>query len=676
MKASWRKVRDRVVLVLFVALAIGATAGTVWLFRQARAVDRLTRGVGDTWFLSADDQRWFRMDESRRDVPLSAMPAHLRQAFIAIEDHRFYRHPGVDPLALGRAVVRNLRAPGTVEGGSTISQQLARTLFLSNRKTYGRKLREAVLALMIEARLSKDQVLELYLNRIYLGSGVYGVETMASYLFGKPASELALAESALIAGLARAPAALSPWSNLDGAVARSHLVLARMRQERLITAADEEAARKARIRIRPHPGARDARAGYAKEYLRQRFRDHFGTDHPPDWHVKTTFVQELQAIAEQSVADGLARYRRPELQAALVALDPATGDILALVGGRDFRASQFNRATRSRRQPGSAFKPLLYAAALEHGFSPVSVLDGLATTAGDAPVEWTPRNASGATPEAMTLRAAIVESNNRAATSLQGRVGSAPVLELASHAGLTGLPDVPSLALGAGVVTPLQMTAAFAMFPNGGLAVRPRAIVSVTDAEGAQVLQHPVAAERAISPETAYQMVSLLSDAVDRGTGMGARQAGVRGPVGGKTGTTNDFKDAWFVGFSSSLVVGVWVGYDQPRTIAQDAYGAKYALPIWSDFMRQAARYRPPREFARPATLRGVQLCRVSYGRAVEGCQVYTEYLKAGDQVPGLCPLHRGSGTQQVRRSIEGFFGGLGRRIGRIFRGSPSEADR
>jgi hypothetical protein len=226
-----------VVFGLLAVLAVAAAAVTVWLFTQARAVDRLTRGVGDTWFLSADGNRWFRMDESRRDVPLSAMPVHLRHAFIAIEDHRFYRHPGVDPLALGRAVFRNLRSSGTVEGGSTISQQLARTLFLSNRKTYGRKLREAVLALMIEARLSKDQVLELYLNRIYLGSGVYGVETMAGHLFGKPASELTLAESALIAGLARAPSTLSPWSNLDAAVARSHVVLARMRQERLITPA-------------------------------------------------------------------------------------------------------------------------------------------------------------------------------------------------------------------------------------------------------------------------------------------------------------------------------------------------------------------------------------------------------------------------------------------------------
>ena len=269
-------------------------------------------------------------------------------------------------------------SPGTVEGGSTLTQQLARTLFLSNQKTYGRKVREAVLALMIDAQLSKEQVLELYLNRIYLSAGVYGVETMSRHLFGKPAKHLTLAESALVAGLARAPSALSPWSNLDGAIARSHVVLARMREEGFITEAQEHAARAPRIRIRPYPGATDPRGGYAKEFLRQQFRDRFGGDHPPDWEVQTTFVPELQdagrarrrgraARGSTTAAPGRARRDRP-----------GNGDILALVGGRDFRQSQFNRAARSRRQPGSAFKPLLFAAALEHGFSPVSVLDGLA----------------------------------------------------------------------------------------------------------------------------------------------------------------------------------------------------------------------------------------------------------------------------------------------------------
>jgi 1A family penicillin-binding protein len=663
-----RTLRDRIFAILFGVLVVLTAISVTWLVRQGYAVYRLTRGVGDTWFLAADGNRWFRMDEHRQDVTLDAIPAHLQHAFVAVEDHRFFKHPGVDPLALGRAVFRNLREPGTVEGGSTMTQQLARTLFLSNRKSYGRKFREAVLALMIEAGLSKEQVLELYLNRIYLSAGVYGVETMARHLFGKPAKELNLAECALIAGLARAPSALSPWSNLDGAVARSHVVLARMRQEGFITEEQEAAARRTRIRIRPYPGATDPRGGYAKEFLRQQFRDRFGGDHPPDWHVRTTFVPELQEAAERAISAGLRRFNEPDLQAALVAIDPRTGDILALVGGRDFRLSQFNRATRSRRQPGSAFKPLLFAAALERGFSPVSTLEGLANIQPQGPDEWAPRNAAGDSPDVLTLREALIESNNRAATVLQQRVGSRPVLRLASHVGLENMPDVPSLSLGTGLVTPLELTTAFAIFANGGVAVRPRAIVRVVDADGGTAFDNPIQTERVLSPQSAFQMVSMLTDVVDRGTASAARSWGVTFPAGGKTGTTNDFKDAWFVGFTSSVVAGVWVGFDQPRTIGRDAYGSRYALPIWSDFIRRTAR-RGADAWEPPAGMRDEMLCRVSYLRPVEGCSTYIEYFKEGDDVPGrLCPVHQGTIKQRVRRAVEGFFSNMGKKLKGIFR--------
>jgi 1A family penicillin-binding protein len=668
MTTSTRTARDRIAAAVFAALIVLTVVSVTWLLRQGYAVHRLTRGVGDTWFLAADGRRWFRMDEQRRDVPLAEIPEHLQHAFIAVEDHRFYAHPGVDPIALGRAVVRNLRSPGTVEGGSTLTQQLARTLFLSNRKTYGRKAREAILAMMIDGQLSKAQVLELYLNRIYLSAGVYGVETMSRHLFGRPAKQLTLAECALVAGLARAPSTLSPWSNLDGAIARSHVVLARMREEGFISEAQEREARNTTIRVRPYPGATDPRGGYAKEYLRQLFRERFGGDHPPDWEVRTTFVPALQDAAEQAVRSGLARFSQPDLQAALVAIDPRTGDILALVGGRDFTQSQFNRAARSRRQPGSAFKPLLFAAALENGYSPVSTIRGLASIEPQGPDEWAPRNVDGNTPDVLTLRAALLESNNRAATVLQQLVGSRPVLRLASHVGLHDMPDVPSLSLGTGLVTPLELTAAFAAFPNGGSAVAPRAIVRVLDADGGVAMDTPIQTERVISAETAFQLVSMLGDVVDRGTGVAVRRAGIGFPVGGKTGTTNDFKDAWFVGFSSNLVVGVWVGFDQPKPIGRDGYGSRYAAPLWAEFMRRAARTRTPDEFDVPNGLTEVTLCRVSYARPVEGCPTYTEYLKPDDQAPGrLCTVHQGSLKQQVRRAIEGIFSGLGRRIRGIF---------
>ena len=664
-----KRLRHWIFTAIFIGLIAASTVAVLWTMRQTYVVYKLRRGVGDTWFLAADGRKWFRLDEHRRDVPLSQIPEHLRNAFIAIEDHRFYGHIGIDPLALGRAVFRNVTSSGRSEGASTLTQQLARTLFLSNQRTYGRKIREAVIALIIDSQLTKDQVLELYLNRIYLSAGVYGVETMSQMMFRKPARQLTLAEAAIVAGLTRAPSALSPWSNLDGAIERSHVVLRRMREQGFITPEQEQAARRARITVRPYPGAVDPRGGYAKEHLRQQFRDRFGGDHPPDWEVRTTIVPELQDAAEQAVADVMRRFGDADLQAALVALDPETGDVLAMVGGRDFRQSQFNRATRSRRQPGSAFKPFLYAAALEHGYSPLSVLNGLANIRPQGPEEWAPRNVSGETPDELTIRAALLESNNRAATVLQQRLGSRHVLRLASDVGMRDLPDVPSLSLGTGLVTPLELTAAFSAFPNGGYAVRPRAIAQVINGDGLVAMQNAVERERVISEQSAFQMISMLSDVMDRGTGASARAAGVRFPVGGKTGTTNDFKDAWFVGFSSSVVAGVWVGHDQPKTIGRDAYGSRYALPIWSDFMRRIARRRPPQAFEVPSGLQEEQLCSVSYLRPVEGCPVYIEYLKEGDDAPGrLCTLHQGSIKQRIRRSVEGFFSGIGKKLKGIFR--------
>ena len=439
--------------------------------------------------------------------------------------------------------------------------------------------------------------------------------------------------------------------------------------EGFITEAEQREAIQTTIRVRPYPGASDPRGGYAKEYLRQQFRDQFGGDHPPDWEVRTTFVPELQEAAEQAVANGLRAVQRRDLQAALVAIDPRTGDILAMVGGRDFRQSQFNRASRSRRQPGSAFKPLLYAAALEHGYSPVTVVDGLATIAPQGPDEWSPRNADGDMPDALTLRAALLESNNRAATLLQQQVGSRPVLSLASDAGLRDMPDVPSLSLGTGLVTPLDLTAAFAMFPNGGLAVPPRAIVRVVNADGGIALDNPVQTERVISPQTAFQMVSMLDDVIDRGTGASVRRAGLSFPAGGKTGTTNDFKDAWFVGFSPTLVVGVWVGFDQPKTIGREGYGSRYALPIWSEFMRRASRIRGARHVRRTRRIEtGVALSRL--------------VSEAGGRLPDLHrvsetarrrawpALHPPSGHRQAAGPPrgEGFLSGLGKKIRGIFR--------
>jgi penicillin-binding protein 1A len=659
---------EGIALAVAVAATLLCLYGLLWTGKHYLAIYRLTRGVGDTVFYGADGEPWFALDEHRRDVRLEQISPYLRDAVVAIEDHRFYRHPGIDPIAVGRATLHNLKQGRLSEGGSTLTQQLARTLFLSNRRTLGRKAREAVLAMMLEQVLAKDRILELYLNRVSLSGGLHGVEAMSRSLFEKRALDLSLAESVLVAGLIRSPSALSPWSNLEGAVARSRVVLARMRAEGYITAQDERAAREARLHIAPRPTPTDARSGYAKEYLRQLFRERVGDDNPPDWQVHTSFRSDAQQAAEQAVAQGLRRLGRPGLQAALVALDPETGDILALVGGSDFASAPFNRAVRSRRQPGSAFKPFVYAAALGRGLSPVSVLTDLRGVIAEGRPEWAPSNAEGEGPDALTLREALLESNNQAAAALQQRIGSGAVLRVASDAGLSGLPDVPSLALGTGLVSPLELTAGFAVFPNGGFSVRPRGIVEALDADGSVAFQEPVRRRRVLSEEVAFQTLSMLRDVIDRGTGSPARSLGLEFPAAGKTGTTDDFRDAWFVGFTPRVVAGVWVGFDQPAPIGDDAYGARIALPIWVDFMRRARQVLPAQEFSPPAGLREVELCRMSYLRPMDGCPTYVEYFKEGDDLPaGLCPLHRGGVKQRVERALDRMLGAIGKRLKRIF---------
>ena len=660
-----RTLKGYAVLSLVVVTSILVLFALGVVLSYGLAVNRLSRGIGQTMFYGADGSAWFPLEEHRRDVPMSRISGYLRDAVVAIEDHRFQTHPGLDPIGIGRAIFRDIKARRLEEGGSTLTQQLARTLFLTGSRDFTRKGKEAILALMIEQRLSKTQILELYLNRIYLGGAVYGVEAMSQNVFGKPAAELKLSESAFIAGLIQMPSALWPWSHYDRALRRSHLVLARMRQERFITLEAEEQARRTPPRILPYPGLTRGTAGYAQDYLRQEFRTAFNDDNPPDWKVRTTFVPAMQKEAERAVSEGLAKFRQAGLQAALVAIDPETGDVLALVGGRDFGRTPFNRATNARRQPGSAFKPFVFAAALAGGMSPISSISDLNNLRVPGYDEWDVKNASAEPRDSLSLREALYESNNQAAVRLQTQVGSRPVLTLADSLGLSRMPDVPSLALGVGEATPLALTTAYSVFPNGGFAVMPRPILQVLDNDGYAVLNRQVERKPVLSEAVAYQMVSMLADVVDMGTGAAARSLGVRFPAGGKTGTTDDFKDAWFVGFSSTTVVGVWVGFDQPKTIGPDGYGARYALPIWADFMSRTARLRKTGEFRVPTTVEEVRLCRVSHLLPHESCPSYTEYFKHGDQVPeGKCDIHRGPNAVEV---IGGIFSRIGKGIGKIF---------
>jgi 1A family penicillin-binding protein len=663
---SWR---DWIIVIGGAGLIVFVVVILVWSGRHAVAIYRLNQGVGGTMFYDAMGREWFPLDEQRRDVPIEQISPYFKDAVISIEDHRYYSHFGIDPIAVTRAAVFNLRSREGTQGGSTITQQLARTLYLSNARTFARKAQEAALAVLLEIFLSKKEILELYFDRVYLSGGVYGVESMSEKLFGKPASKLTLGEAAMIAGIIRAPASYSPWTHFDAARRRSFVVLQRMREEEKITPAQEQAARAEQIRINPQSSVSNARHGYAKEYLRQQFRDIYGGDNPPDWKVHTSFVPELQDAAEAAVRNGLRQLGGSNLQAALVAIDPNTGNLLAMVGGSDFSRTPYNRAVRSRRQPGSAFKPFVYSVALENGMSPVSTITGIKQVAVSAPEGvWIPRDERAREQDTLTLREALFESSNAAAVLLQQQVGSRPVLRLATDLGVTNQPDVPSLALGSGLVTPLDLTAAYAVFPTLGYRVRPRGLIDVENADGDRVHRTNIEAEQVLSPQVAFQMLTMLEDVVDRGTGASARRLGVHGAVGGKTGTTNDYRDAWFVGFNSAVVVGVWVGYDQPERIREGGTGARVALPIWADFMRRTAQRLPAHAFEPPGDMRTEDLCHVSYLRPVEGCPIYTEYFKDGDDIPSrLCTIHQGNMKQRVQRAVQGVFGSIGRGLKGIF---------
>jgi penicillin-binding protein 1A len=482
-----------------------------------------------------------------------------------------------------------VRAGSRAEGGSTLTQQLARTLFLSNVRTFGRKAKEAGIAVLIEQQLTKNQILELYLNRVYLSAGVYGAETMAEHLFRKPARMLTLPEAALIAALIRAPSTLSPWSNYDGALERSHTVLAEMRQQGFITAQQEEAAR----RVQP-PFSRIASRAIREPRGRGL----------PDASFRASSAATIRRTG-RCTHPSCRRRRRPSgrsravwppqpsgLQAALVAIDPSTESV-ALVGGGDYQKSTFNRAIRSRRQPGSAFKPIVFAAALARGYSPVSVLSSLDRVSVPGDREWSPRNAEGDLPAELTLRAALIESNNAAAAELQQKIGVRTVLSVADDAGLAGLPEVPSLALGTGLVTPLDLTAAFTCSPAEEIARLAASSTCATTRAGVRA----VSAKRVVGAEVISDG-KHAADVIDRGTGSPARALG----CADRSANRNDRRLSrcmwWLFFFGGCGRVGRFRSASADRPTC----GARGAM-IWADFMKRVSSWLPPSDFVVPADL-------------------------------------------------------------------------
>jgi len=530
--------------------------------------------------------------EFRVLVPYSSLPPLLPGAFVAAEDSRFWEHDGLDGWSIARAAFNNLRSGRRGQGGSTITQQVTRALLLSPEKSYLRKLAEAVLAFRLERMLTKEEILSIYLNEIYLGEGAYGVEAAARTYFGKKASQLTLGEIALLAGLPQSPNNYSPLRQPEAARARQRYVLNRMAEDGLITA---EAARAAYEEGLPLAGNwRRSVNGYFTLYIRQQLLTRYTeTDlYSKGLHVATTVDARLQEEAARAVQMGVARITarhpgEPAPQGALVALDTGSGRIQAMIGGVDFTENQFNRAVQANRQPGSAFKPLLYAAALEQGVEPDTVLPDTPIALFSGPGKpWQPHNFNNEYQGSLNLAEALVRSSNVVAVRLMQRVGPQKVVQTARKMGITAPLDADlSLALGASPVSLLELTAAYAAIANQGVYHAPVGITRVGDRSGGFVPWPQSAAAQAITPATASWLHAAMTQVVQRGTGKNA--AGVPG-ASGKTGTTDNQADAWFIGSAPDLTAGVWLGHDRNAALGSGETGGQAAAPVWKQFMLQA----------------------------------------------------------------------------------------
>ena len=552
-----------------------------------------------------------RPGEAYRPIRLADVPPMLIQAVLAAEDHRFFDHTGIDIRGLARAAWTNLRGGRVVQGGSTITQQLVKNRLLNPQRTFLRKLNEAWLSTVLEWRYPKTRILEAYLNEIYLGQrgslALRGVGAAARSYFGKEPHQLTLGEAAVIAGMTRAPNLYSPAANPIRARERRNVVLARMKDLEMVSEADLREAQAQAVVVRPAPGQF---AGYFTDHLRREIEDLGVSDvsDTPGARVYSSLDVNLQRFAEAAVARGLdrleSRYSRlrktngERLQAVLVTLDPRTGQVRALVGGRDYQASQFNRAIFARRQPGSAFKPFLYYAALSPArtkavYTAASMVDDQPLTIQVGRDAWSPRNYEERYEGSVTIRRALERSLNSAAVRVGQAVGFPAVIDAARALGVESpLAPVPALALGAFEVTPLELARAYVAFANAGVRPRgPTALVRAYEGDGDAVDLDTPDPDSPMTPAEAYLMTSLLEGVVNSGTGAGARGAGVPGALAGKTGTTNDGRDSWFVGYSPTLLTLVWVGFDgnEPHGLS----GADGALPIWADFMKQASELYP-----------------------------------------------------------------------------------
>src|SRR5262245_54775889 len=663
----------------------GSKTGLVRLHVVDEHIQRVTRAGQEIADLALEPEvlasALDRPGEDHRPVRLDEVPRILIDAVLAAEDHRFFEHGGLDPRALVRAAWANLRAGRVKEGGSTITQQLVKVRLLSPRRTYFRKLREAWLAALVESRYSKARILEAYLNEIYLGQrgpiAIRGVGAAARAYFGKEVHQLTTSEAALIAAIIRGPNVYSPAVDPARARDRRNVVLARMRELETISQAEYDRVRRSPVRVRPlaSPGQS---APYFVDHVRQELEQRFGAEvsRVRGVRVMTTLDLSLQRFAEAAAVRGLdrietsvPRLRRRDpgrrLQVVLVAMEPATGEIRALVGGRDYLASQFNRATLARRQPGSAFKPIVYLAALSAKsgapqFTAASRVDDSPITLKVAGQPWSPRNYEERYEGNVSVRHALEHSLNAATVRIAQTVGLPSIVEMARTLGLRGhLTPVPAMALGAFEVAPLDLARAYVTLANGG--VRLPAVSGIHSVQFGDEEVQPTRSEetvQAVPPAEAFLMTSLLKGVISSGTGSAARASGLPDAVAGKTGTTNDGRDAWFVGYTPRLLTLVWVGFDNGD--AHGLSGAQAALPIWADFMQQATQTYPQGEFSAPP---GIAVADIDAGngkRAVAACPVVIRETFLSGSEPPPCEEHRGvvddviSGWNRLRNWLRG----------------------
>ena len=547
--------------------------------------------------------------EDRKIVRLTELPKYVVQAFVAAEDTRFYQHSGFDLQSTTRAFFKNIEAGRIVQGGSTITQQVAKSLYLTPERKYIRKIKEAILAYKIDKYLTKDEIMNLYLNHIYLGHGAYGIEAASQAYFGKTAKHITLAEAAILAGLPKAPSTYSPFVHLDKAKQRRAYVLDRMVEDKYITVAQRDKALAAPIKLRSiRP--KDKIAPYFIENIRRYIQEKYGSDvlYKEGLEVYTTLHIEMQKAARDAVERGLQElearsgFEKGVVQGALLCMDAKTGAIRAMVGGRDFKKSEFNRATQSRRQAGSSFKPFIYTAAFDKGMTP-------STKFVDAPIMypdrsqpgglWKPKNSDGKFNGPTTLRNALVQSRNIITVKVLQEIGVDYAAGYAANMGITSpLTKNLSMALGTSGVTLQEMVRGYGVLANQGKRVTPFMIKKIIDRTGHIFEENQPKIEEVIDPRIAFMTTYVMQDVVESGTGRRVKSIGRR--VAGKTGTTDDVRDAWFIGFTPSLVTGVWVGFDQERTLGQHEAGARAAAPVWLYFMEKAVQGTPVETFPVP----------------------------------------------------------------------------